>query len=50
MPIAPQRPSENLKPQFALENPPLHKSHSINKSATNALQKSDKMNVNNQNN
>ena len=41
MSIAPQMPSQNLKPQFALKNLPLHKSHSINKFATNALQKSD---------
>ena len=41
MPIAPQMPSEYLKPQFALNILPLHKSHSINKSATISLQTSD---------
>ena len=41
MSIASQMPSQNLKPQFALKNLSLHKSHSINKFATTALQKSD---------
>ena len=41
MTIASQIPPQNLEPQFALNNLPLHKSHSINKFALNALQKSD---------
>ena len=39
--IALQMPSRKLKPQFALNNLTLHKSHSVNKFATNALQESD---------
>ena len=41
MSIASQMPLLNLKPQLALNNLPLNKSHSINKFAANALQKSD---------
>ena len=36
-----QMPSNILKPQIASNNPPLHKSHSINNFAANALRKSD---------
>ena len=39
--MASQIPLQNLKRQFALNNLPLHKSHSIKKFAANALQKSD---------
>ena len=41
MSITPQTHSFNLKQQFALNNLPLHKSHSINKFAAKALKKSD---------
>ena len=41
MPIASQIPFQNSKPQFAPNNLPLHKSHSIKNFAVSTLQKSD---------
>ena len=41
MSIASQIPLQNFKPHFALNILPLHKSHSINKFAANALLKWD---------
>ena len=41
MPIASKIPLQNPKPQLALNNLPLHKSHSFNKFAAFTLQKSD---------
>ena len=49
-PFASQIPSKNVKPQFVSNNLTANNSHSIKKFAANALQESDKKNVNTLNN